>query len=190
MAAFGHSLGGLVALSLAARSPRRVRCTILVSGGGAPLSPVRLLGIEAACLLFRLLLKVPGATLALGRTPLGHGVLRLAVHDWRSLPAELLREMVPRSATDGFMDGVRLGRDGLKGLDLAAVAPPVLVVWGRQDRILPLAVARQFEARLKHARLVVLDRVGHCAMFEAPGRFNRLALSFLRRQLVAVPSRR
>jgi len=182
VAVFGHSLGGLVALELAAASPRRVRCAVLVSGGGADLTPVRLSAIQLTFWLFKLVMSVPGMSALVRRSPLGRLLLRPAVYDSRSVPRELLREMIPRTVGAGFMDGVRLGGQGLRALDVSTVSAPVLLAWGREDHILPLSAGHQLEARLREARLVVFDKVGHCAMFEAPRRFNKLAEGFLAAQ--------
>lgn len=57
---------------------------------------------------------------------------------------------------------------------------PVLLVWGARDRILPVAEARALAERLLDGRLVVLEDVGHCPMFEAPDAFNEAVLAFTR----------
>lgn len=179
VAVFGHSLGGLVSLTLAGTAPERVRCLVLVSGGGAPLTRLRLVAIQSAFRVLRLLFTAPGARWMLRRPAVSRTLLRPAVHSPRSIPAALIRVMVPSSITPGFLDAIRLGGAGLRSLDLASVVAPALLVWGRKDRILPLAYAEELALRLKAGRLVVLDRVGHCAMFEAPAEFQRLTEEFL-----------
>jgi len=182
VAVFGHSLGGLVALSVAARSPERVSCAVLVSGGGAELSRVRLAGIQAAFWIMKHLLTLPGVSRWLGRSRITGALMWPAVYDWRAVPIELVWEMFPRTVSSGFLDALRLGASGLGTLDPRAVTAPVLLAWGREDRILPLRVGRQLEASLPKGRLVVFGDVGHCAMFEDPYRFNKLAMSFLATQ--------
>jgi len=184
VAVFGHSLGGLVALSLAARSPERVSCAVLVSGGGAELSRLRLAGIQAAFWVMKHLLGLPGVATWLGRSRMTGALMWPAVHDWRAVPIELVWEMFPRTVSSGFLDALGLGASGLGTLDPRAVTAPVLLAWGREDRILPLRVGRQLEASLPKGRLVVFGDVGHCAMFEDPFRFNKLSKSFLAAQRV------
>jgi len=179
VAVFGHSLGGVVALALAAHSPKRVRCVVLVSGGGAELSRIRLATIQAFFFMVKVLLGVPGVSRLLATAVVGRAILWPAVYDQQAVAHELVQQMVPRAVTPGFLDGVRLGSQGLRDLDLQAVNAPVLLAWGREDRILPLTTARQLEARLRASTLVVFDEVGHCAMFEAPRQFNLLAENFL-----------
>ena len=179
VAVFGHSLGGLVALSLAAQAPHRVRCVVLVSGGGAELAPLRLALIQAAFRGFRSVVALPGVARLIAKPRVGRLLLWPAVHNARALAPELVREVIPRQIGSGYGDAVRLGGQGLHALRLERVSSPVLLTWGRNDRILPLAVAEKLNSRLEASCLVVFDEVGHCAMFEAPTRFNRLALDFL-----------
>lgn len=178
-AVVGHSLGGLVALSFAVAKPDRTACLVLVSAGGVELSAARLRMIQAAFWLFRLVLLTPGVRRALVRSSGGRLVLSPAVHLWRALPLELVDQMMPRAIGPGFMEAVGFGSEQLRELAPERVDVPALVVWGRRDRILPLAAGRALVARLCDAELVVLDDVGHCAMFEAPVEFDRLALEFL-----------
>jgi pimeloyl-ACP methyl ester carboxylesterase len=73
---------------------------------------------------------------------------------------------------------MREGRDWLDGT-LARATMPVLVVWGKQDRLIPVAYARRLEAELPHADLVVLDGCGHVPMADCPEAFDRVVLPFL-----------
>lgn len=182
VAVFGHSLGGLIALAFAAKMPRRVRCAVLVSGGGGELSRARLVAIQSVFHLIRFVLALPVLRQLLRHPRMGRALIRPAVHDPRAVPAALLSQMIPSGVTSGFLDGVRLGGHGLRTLDPARVVAPVLLAWGREDRILPLRTARQLHARLSQATLLVFDEVGHCAMFEKPDEFNSAAEEFLATQ--------
>lgn len=182
VAVVGHSLGGLVALAFAADVPWRVRCAVLVSGGGGDLSRARLAVIQSVFRLIRLVLAVPGLRDLLRHPRVGRALIRPAVHDRDAVPPALLREMIPRGVTAGFLDGVRLGGQGLRALDPRRIVSPVLLAWGREDRILPLRTARRLKSQLVHAELVVFDGVGHCAMFEKPDEFNRTVEEFLATQ--------
>jgi pimeloyl-ACP methyl ester carboxylesterase len=79
----------------------------------------------------------------------------------------------------GFLPAIR----GLVGYDildrLEEVEIPTLIVWGRNDRIVPAADAFGYGQRLRNSRTVILDRTGHLPMAERPVRFNRLLGAFL-----------
>jgi len=57
---------------------------------------------------------------------------------------------------------------------LRQVELPTLLVWGEQDRIVPLSVARQYERLLPNARLEILPGAGHLVDFEEPKRLAQL----------------
>jgi len=56
---------------------------------------------------------------------------------------------------------------------------PALVLWGRQDPVVPLANGRRLAAALPCADLVVLDRCGHLPPEERPAASLRAVTSFL-----------
>lgn len=57
---------------------------------------------------------------------------------------------------------------------------PILLVWGRQDGMIPFKLAPIF-AKLNHrVKLVELDRAGHCPHDECPERFNPILLEWLK----------
>lgn len=179
VAVLGHSFGGLVALTLASNHPARVCAVVLMAGGGVELSRVRLAAIRIAFFMMRIALSVPGSVRLLRRRRVARCVLWLVVHNAREIPAELARELMPASVGRGFMDAVRLGSGWLGRVDLRLVLAPVLLVWGSEDRILPVEVGQRLAVGLTRGRLVVLDAVGHCPMFERAEESNQLILTFL-----------
>ena len=45
---------------------------------------------------------------------------------------------------------------------------PTIVIFGRQDRTVPLARGEEMAADISHSQLVVLEQCGHMAPLEAP----------------------
>lgn len=56
---------------------------------------------------------------------------------------------------------------------------PILIVWGRQDKAIPVERGQQMHEILKTSQLEILDQAGHCPHQEQSERFNRLAFDFL-----------
>src|SRR5581483_6406694 len=56
---------------------------------------------------------------------------------------------------------------------------PTLVLWGAQDRLVPVAHAEAYAAGLPDARLTIWDDVGHSPLLEAPERAAEAVLGFL-----------
>jgi pimeloyl-ACP methyl ester carboxylesterase len=58
---------------------------------------------------------------------------------------------------------------------------PVLIIWGRNDTVLPLETGKYLHSKIKASTLVVLDGVGHVPHWEVPDTFNKLVMDFIRR---------
>jgi len=56
---------------------------------------------------------------------------------------------------------------------------PTLIIWGRQDAIVPLSAAEVYRESIRGSRLVVLDNCGHHPEIERPDEFVRLVRGFL-----------
>lgn len=147
----GHSMGGQIALHLAARHPALVRRLVLADASG-------LLRVN----FWRVALRLPAAGLA-GRPDFLPVIARDALAS--GLPT-LLR------ATRDIL------RDDVAEL-LPRVKAPTLVVWGGRDVLTPPELGRRLAAGIAHARLTVFPRAGHVVMVDAAEDFNREVLAFL-----------
>lgn len=56
---------------------------------------------------------------------------------------------------------------------------PTLIVWGRNEKSIPLPIGRELHKLLKDSRLEILDQAGHCSNMDQPERFNQITLDFL-----------
>jgi pimeloyl-ACP methyl ester carboxylesterase len=88
------------------------------------------------------------------------------------------------SAGDGYtiqrlVESIHRGDDMLDG-KLGAVRQPVLLVWGREDGLTPLArEGERFKRELPSAQLVVFEQCGHVPQVEKAAEFNAAVLKFL-----------
>jgi len=64
---------------------------------------------------------------------------------------------------------------------LRRVKSPTLVVWGKQDRLVPLAHGEAYRDAIRGAELKVIDRCGHSPQLERPAEFVTLLEEFLAR---------
>jgi pimeloyl-ACP methyl ester carboxylesterase len=62
---------------------------------------------------------------------------------------------------------------------LARASLPALVVWGEQDRLVPLAHAQAYVAGLPDARLALFAGAGHFPYLESPDAFAQAVKGFL-----------
>lgn len=177
----GHSLGGAVALTLAAQRPRLVGRLVLVAPAGLralPPIPARLLG-PASEVWYRARRSVaPLSDLRWGRRLL---LAATAADPARLSPAQA--RMMIDASTGAQRIGPALTAIAAGDLlpVLQRVPAPVGLIWGRHDRTVPLEVAQAIVAERPDAPLEVIDDAGHVPMVECPGVFAARLLGLLDR---------
>src|SRR5262249_45962106 len=62
---------------------------------------------------------------------------------------------------------------------LAGIRTPTLVIWGREDAIIPLSAGERYARTIPGATLHVLERCGHLAEMERPDEFVEVVVKFL-----------
>jgi pimeloyl-ACP methyl ester carboxylesterase len=65
---------------------------------------------------------------------------------------------------------------------LRGVKTPTLIVWGKQDAIIPVNCGELYQQALAHATLQVIDRCGHSPALEKPQEFFQTVRDFLAQQ--------
>ena len=181
----GSSMGGAVAYMTAVTAPERTRSLALVAGGG--------LGPDIA--IFLRLATLPGMiTLARlrGDRHQGRQVLRTCFFDPARIPLALYEE-ADRYGYRSFPEFVRALRAGvsIRGVKRGvrehwlAAAPryrgPVLVVWGREDAVLPIRHLADAKSVFPQTEVVIIERCGHLAMIERTDEFLASLLPFVAR---------
>lgn len=148
----GHSMGGHLAIRLAAERPELVRSVVLVNAAG-----VR----------FRL-------------DPLAHfRPLRHAPYGGPGIARLLVPDLLRAGPTSVAVAATRV-LFGHAGPAMAAVHAPTLLVWGENDPLVPLSYGEEMQRQIGGSRLAVIPRAAHVAMWDAPEEFNHVALDFLR----------
>ncbi len=92
----------------------------------------------------------------------------LVTPEWVESVRQTVTERASALRVLGFARAAK--RDNLKPR-LGDIAAPTLMVWGADDRITPLDVARRFQALIPRSRLVILPCCGHAPMLEHPRAF-------------------
>lgn len=180
-AVVGNSMGGYVAAELAIASPQRVERLMLVSAAGIT---TEYLHRDAIMTGTRVVAAVATRAAArhewLARRPgLRRIALSFVVRHPERLSAPLAHELMAGSGKPGFlpaMEAILVHRISER---LPQIACPTLVVWGEDDRVIPVRDAKRFGELILDARVVVLPDTGHVAMLERPERFNALLEEFL-----------
>jgi pimeloyl-ACP methyl ester carboxylesterase len=182
VAVIGNSMGGFIAAELSIASRPLVSKLALVSAAGvshsrmhvAPAATMARMGAALSPLAFRYHEE------ALRRPGLRHRVLRNLLYKPAALRPELVWEIVRTGLNSPALVSAVRGLANYDILDrLGEVDDPALIVWGRNDMVVPPADALAFAEALPNARLEIFDRCGHMPMLERPVRFNRLLDQFL-----------
>ena len=180
----GNSLGGYLALALAARGRALSVVALAPAGGWDPDDPT----VDAMLDRFESMREqvraaIPHAPRMLA-TPEGRAAAtRLFVEDGAHLPAELIEhQMLGVVRCTGLTEMVEGAHRGGFPLDPADVTCPVRIVWGTADRVLEWpAAAAGYRRALPTADWVELEGVGHCPQLDAPRETAELVLGFTRR---------
>jgi pimeloyl-ACP methyl ester carboxylesterase len=179
----GNSLGGRVALECAIAAPRSVASLLLVDPAGVGretfinfrLATVPRLG-EWLTWPNRVGLRMLWRHAYFDASRIEEERIDAKLADARQPGAQaaFLRTLRGFLGLGGFL------REPLDALEraLPALTQPTLILWGRQDRLLPVAQGERLAARMPNARLQVIERCGHLPQLEQAEEFNRAALGF------------
>ena len=164
----GHSIGGWIAAEMAAMSSANIRGLVLIDAAG-----IRPAHSEIAEVFM----------------VSGDARLKLGFHDPAQVPnydvftaepdpaqvrvAHSNMEMLSRLAWKPYLHNPSLPHY------LGKVTTPTLIVWGRQDAILPLECGELLHKAIAGSTLSVIDNCGHSPQMEKPGEFNSAVTAFL-----------
>jgi pimeloyl-ACP methyl ester carboxylesterase len=176
----GNSLGGGVAVVVAARNPERVDRLVLIDSVGFNLAPadrpflLRALGWKPAARLMEAL-------------PIRRALVTASLHqvfyDDRLVTTERVDEYVAPLLRPGAVAAAQAllaSGDDMGVQDLVTrVRVPTLVIWGREDAWVPVAQADRFLAAIPGSRKVVLEGCGHLPQEERPAEVSALLDEFL-----------
>ena len=170
----GNSFGGGIALRLAARHPDRVERLVLMGAVGVPF-PITA-GLDAVW----------------GYEPsfeAMRGLLDVFAHDRALVTDELAQVRYEASVQPGFQESFsalfpaprQRWVDAMATPDdeIAALPHDVLLVHGRDDRVIPLATSQRMLELIPRSQLHVVGRCGHWTQIEHAADFNRLVTDFL-----------
>ncbi len=165
---FGHSMGGAVAGSLAIKHPERVQSLALIASAG--------LGEEINGDYIE-------GFIAANRRKEMKNALTLLFADQDLVNRQLVNDVIKFKRLDGVDEALRKTADKLfpggkqaDVPDISNVEVPMLVVWGREDKVVPVSHSENVP---ENARVEILDDTGHMPQMEAAGQTNRLIGEFL-----------
>ena len=181
----GNSLGGYVALKLAARGRAKSVVALAPAGGWAEGDESYRDVLEWFTLQQPLLKQAAPYADQIAATDQGRRrATEFITTNFEHIPPDLIAHMICGGA--GCTGASAMIEYGLRvgwPLDPEAIACPVRIVWGTADRLLtwPASAARYRHDWLPTADWVVLDGIGHCPQLDIPLETSELILGFTAR---------
>lgn len=168
----GHFIGGWLAAEMAVMSPPLAERLLLVDAAGVrpregEITDIFLHGGEGTRRLsFFDLTQVADYERLFGSKP---------------APDEREAHVINREATTRYCWKPYMHDPSLAPLLERLRALPTLLVWGREDRIVPVEAGELYRNAIAGAHLEIIDRCGHFPHLEKPVEFMRIASPFLAR---------
>ncbi len=176
----GHSMGAGTSIMFSIKHGKQVDMLVLIGSTGIPAElPARskafkLKGVAELLMSLR--------TDRIRRSNLGD----YWIHDRESLTDEYYQKLVHCQKIEGSTEALLtiLRKDFFHTLEeeirnLGQLDIPTLIIWGREDKTIPLSSAEEIHRLNPGSRLEILDNAGHLANFDRPEEFNELVISFL-----------
>jgi pimeloyl-ACP methyl ester carboxylesterase len=161
----GFSMGGWIAAKVALEQPHRISRLLLFDSAGLLFQPA-----------FDPQLFTPGTSEQVDQ------FLALVGEPTR-LPEFVKQDLLEATRRNGWVihrawDSMIAGRDVLDS-KFSALQMPLLIVWGRQDRVTPLALGESMHAAVPQSILAICDGAGHVAPVSCADRIGPAVRSFL-----------
>ncbi len=175
----GNSLGGEIAWRVATLAPQRVERLVLVDASGTDFTP------ESVPLGF-VLARLPGVSWVTQHV-LPRALVQQGVANVYGDPSRVTPALVDRYFELTLRDGnrralglrVRQLEPGQDAPRIATIRQPTLILWGTRDRLIPPAVAQEFERQIVGSQRVMLDGLGHVPHEEDPARSLQPVKAFI-----------
>ena len=174
----GNSMGGHSAVAFALANPTRVGRLILMGGGtGGPSQfvPMPTEGIKLLQGLYR------EPTIENLKKMMNVFVFDPGSMTEALFQARLDNMLARKDHLENFVKSLAANPRQFpdQGSRLGEITAPTLVIWGRDDRFVPMDVGLRLIWGMPNAELHIFNRCGHWAQWEHADKFNRMTLDFL-----------
>lgn len=176
----GLSMGGAISTRFASRFPDRIGSLFLVDCYGIPTPNDPGISIVQPKLVGEALIGAFGGVI-LKRAPI-KGVFDKKKH--KDFPKWFSAPLVIKGSKRALLSTLRnfmLEDHAPHYKRLNEMDFPKLILWGREDAILPFEYGTRIHALMPNARFEVFEQCGHIPQYEEPEKFNAMALNFLKK---------
>ena len=178
----GNSLGGSITWAFALEHPERVGKMILVDAGGYPMVSK---SVPIAFQIARMPIVGNLFKYILPYAVIEKSLQNVYVHDDRITP-ELIERYYDLASRTGnrkaFLDRMKSSIKNDNYLKIKTLTMATLIIWGKEDGLIPLDVAEKFHEDLPNDTMIVLKDLGHTPMEEDPMKTVKAVKDFLRKE--------
>lgn len=164
----GNSLGGGITWAYALEHPERVSKMILVDAGGYPMVSK---SVPIAFQIARMPIVGNLFKYILPHSIIEKSLQNVYVHDERITP-ELIERYYDLSSREGnrkaFIDRMKSSIKNDKYIKIKTLNMPTLIIWGKEDGLIPVDVAEKFHKDLPNDTMIIFKDLGHTPMEEDP----------------------
>jgi len=183
----GNSMGGAVAMQVASTRPDKVLSLNLIDASEAPRLENRSLDGEEPkqneAWIFKLAKNPLFSSLLLKCTPkfLFAMNMRQVYSDADKITEEAITRYYELMLREGNRQATldRLGAPRESRIDFERLTMPTLIMWGKDDSLIPVTQAYSLEKEISGSKLIVFEDAGHVPMEEIPTESVAKYLSFL-----------
>ncbi len=170
----GNSMGGWLTWRAGLAVPERVSGLVLIDASGAQVEEKVKPYLGA-----RLAQSSIGQLLLPEITP--RLLVKSSLEENYAEPNKLSEELVDRywetlrfpGNREAAVQRARVNREPEKWQDIGKLNMPVLLLWGEQDKVVPLSHGKAFDQAISNSRLIIYPDAGHLPMEETPEQVAR-----------------
>jgi pimeloyl-ACP methyl ester carboxylesterase len=178
----GNSMGGFIGAELAISFPTDASKLVLVSAVGLSIEYLRREPLIALARAWAAAATRLGARseAVIRRPRMRRAALQSVLRYPEKLSYPLVWELVQGAGKPGFIPAMEALTNYRFRDKLAQIEVPTLIVWGRNDMLVPVSDAEEFERSIgPNAHKVIFEDTGHVPMIERPSRFNAVLRAFI-----------
>jgi pimeloyl-ACP methyl ester carboxylesterase len=180
----GHSMGGAVTLmtyfKIREADPERIIKLVLIDSAGYPQKMPWFISLAKAPVIGTVGGKLISPQFATAR------VLRKSYYHKDRITDEQIDTYAYYGSLPGAREAVVQTAKQIVPEDIEAltsqyktISVPVLIIWGKEDQVVPLSVGKKFKRDIPNSELVILPKTGHMPPEEAPQETARVVKKFL-----------
>ena len=184
LAIIGHSMGGGVALmayfKVQEDTPARIKRLVLIDSAGYPQKMPWFILLARIPVVNRLVTRLLSPRFAT------YIVLKKCYYNDDKITEEQVDTYAYYGSLPGAREAVRQTARQIVPAEIEALTAkhktikvPVLIIWGAEDKVVPVKLAKKFKEDIPDSELVILPRCGHIPPEEEALKTNQLIAAFL-----------